>query len=170
MVVASKIVNVDELIEEYVASLRAPSTQRAYAGTVGAFRRWADSRGLPLVEVEPIDLTRYFKDERDRGVSAATIQTRQGALSSFYAFVVACGLISVSPMDKVPRTKVRRYVAQPTLFTWEDARRLLNAIETRTDRDAVMLMLILLGGWKAQRCWHSTFLTSSLSTTMPLSR
>lgn len=145
---AVRYVNNDKLVEAFLDKFSAQGTKEGYGQALRQFRRWSDAREIELLEVKSLDLERYF-EERRKNWATSTLLTNQGALTSFYAFVTAEGLILTSPMAAIEREKVERNPG-PTGLTKEDVASLLLAIEGRSDRDASLLLLLMLGGLRAR--------------------
>ena len=122
--------------------LNSPS----YKHQLGLFRKWCDEKKLGLFEVQPLDLQRYFDSIRPN-LAPASIRHRQSTLFSFYGFAASEGVIQVSPMASVPREKLARR-PEPTGLTLREYSALLTAAEERSDRDAAMILLMMLGGFR----------------------
>lgn len=137
-------VDVDRLIAACLATHRKKTTIDSYRQHLSGFRRWCDDRNLHVLDVNQLDLKRYFAGLTE-SLAPATVRARQGALASFYAYVVTVGVLEESPMAAIERARGQRR-PQPSGLTREDFLKLLAASETIADREASLLLLFLLGG------------------------
>ena len=75
-------VDLDRLIFAFLATHQKKTTIDTYRQHLSGFRRWCDDRKLHLLDVNQVDLTRYFAKLAE-SLAAATIRARQGALRPF---------------------------------------------------------------------------------------
>jgi site-specific recombinase XerD len=137
-------VDIDRLMATSLATHRKKTTIDSYRQHLSGFRRWCDDRNLHVLDVNQLDLKRYFAGLTET-LAPATVRTRQGGLASFYAYVVTMGVPEESPMAAIKRARGQRR-PQPSGLTREDFLQLLAASETIADREARLLLLFLLGG------------------------
>lgn len=145
----SGYVDIDRFIETFLRARRSPRTSSTYKQQLSKFRRWADRRGLDLLDVEAVDLKRYFDEQLDDGLAESTIATQQAAISSFYNYAAAEGVIAASPMRAVDRMKKNREPEPSGLGREELAAIVLAASENPSAPESAIVLLIALNGLKA---------------------
>lgn len=132
------------LFEDHAAKGRrlSPLTVSAYRGDLLAFAAWRERQGLSLQvdEVSPAEVEAYLGDCPE--ASPATLRRRLDAISSLHKFLIKRGLATANPVEQVDRPRLpdnRR-----AHLTEEHMARLAAVVE-RTDEQAILLLLCLLG-------------------------
>jgi site-specific recombinase XerD len=145
----------DDLAQATAAWLLAkrPATRDAYARDLRAWARFCAQHGAhPLTARKPdADLFgAYLQDPAAPGgvaLSAASAARRMAAVSSWYRYLVACGLHDRNPFAAAERPRVDRDYSATAWLDQAAARRLIEAAEAGTGatrlRDAAMLRLML---------------------------
>lgn len=140
-------VDIDRLIETFLSRFTAEGTRTSYAFVLRHAGAWLAKRHLNLLEVAPIDLERYFQ-HRSQNVASATLKHGQVALNSFYSYAVSEGVLRESPMASIEMVPHTNRSPGPTGLTQQDILAIISVLEHRPDRDASMVLLLLLGGFR----------------------
>ena len=89
-------------IEEYPTS-----TARAYVCDIERYCSWCESEGIDVLAARRADLARYLSMGAS-SLSSATISRRASAISSFYSYLAATGVVATSPAQGLRRPRRRR--------------------------------------------------------------
>jgi integrase/recombinase XerD len=140
------------LLEEFTRYLSlerglSPRTVSAYASDVGAFLSWAAERKIEPCSAGKNILDDFLWDEKQRGLSAASLFRKVEALKSFFTYQAIEGRLPESPAEnlKGPRTPKRL----PKFLTKPDAARLLaapNGSSYEDVRERAMLEVLYAAG------------------------
>jgi Lantibiotic dehydratase, N terminus/Phage integrase, N-terminal SAM-like domain len=97
----------DELLAAaWLASLRSSRTRRAYAGDLRGWLAWLDGRGADVLGAGRVHVDLWVAAQKDQGAESSTVRRRLSALSSFYRYCAAHGLVDRIPVDGVTRPVV----------------------------------------------------------------
>lgn len=121
-------------VEFFAANIRNPNTRKAYALAVGEFLAWCDRLGVPdLAAIEPVLVASYVEQLQDR-VKAPTVRQHLAAIRAMFDYLVTGGVIRHNPSASVrgPKHVVRKGLT-PVLSA-DEARMLIDSIETGTVR------------------------------------
>lgn len=132
-------------------------TKHAYKDTLFQFRAALQHQGLDLDSKDDESLVQIalmaqafssFSAKSDKQVKPATINQRLAILSSFYAYAIMQGILTVNPIDRVERSRVQAYAAVSALAP-EQTTAALASIERSSDRgkrDYALLAVLLSTG------------------------
>jgi integrase len=134
------------LRDDYLASCRergnAPATVITKDKAVCRFLGYLDEVGVvDLAALGVRDLSGFFV--RQRGLRRKTIATIRSSLRDFLAFLGTTGKTPQGLADRLPRHRHIRHETEPHLWTAEEIRRLLAAIDRRSatgKRDYAMIL------------------------------
>lgn len=118
-------------VEFFTANIRNPNTRAAYARAIGDFCAWLDDRGVTLGRVEPVIVAAYV-EQLGQTKSAPTVKQALAAIRMLFDWLVIGQILPMNPASSVrgPRHVVTR--GKTPVLTADQARQLLNAIETST--------------------------------------
>ena len=118
-------------IEFFTANIRNRNTRMAYAHAVKKFFDWCDKRRLGLEEIDPLSVAAYI--ER-LGVEASkpTVKQHLAAIQKLFDYLTTGGILEHNPASSVrgPKYVVKR--GKTPVLSAEEARKLLDSIETTT--------------------------------------
>lgn len=121
-------------VEFFAANIRNPNTRKAYALAVGEFLAWCDRAGVPeLAAIEPVLVASYIEQLQNR-VKAPTVRQHLAAIRAMFDYLVTGGVIRHNPAASVrgPKHVVRKGLTP--VLTADEARMLLDSIDTGTVR------------------------------------
>ena len=118
-------------IEFFTANIRNRNTRMAYARAVKQFFDWCDKRKLELEEIDPLSVAAYIEQ---LGVEASkpTVKQHLAAIRKLFDYLTTGGILESNPASSVrgPKYVVRR--GKTPVLSAEEARKLLDSIETTT--------------------------------------
>lgn len=134
-------------IEFFTANIRNPNTRLAYARAVRDFCDWAELQGLSLETLNPVYIAGYVELlEKERGLAKPSIKQHLAAVRMLLDYFVTGGIIPMNPAGSVrgPRYVIKR--GKTPVLLAEEARELLDSIETNTliglrDRALISVMI-----------------------------
>ena len=108
----------------YERGLSARSVQ-AYARDLGRWRDFVVSQGAAgPATVTPKQLREWVFALKDAGLAATSIRRAQSALRTYFAFLLADGVVTADPTDRLESPRVARRL--PDFLTVEEVERLLD--------------------------------------------
>jgi site-specific recombinase XerD len=118
-------------LEFFVATIRNRHTRRAYAKAVGDFLAWCEQRGLSLERIEPLHVAAYI-ELLIQAKAAPTVKQHLAAISTLFDWLTSGGVLPFNPAASVrgPKHVVKR--GKTPVLTADEARQLLDGIETDT--------------------------------------
>jgi integrase/recombinase XerD len=118
-------------IEFFTASIRNRNTRMAYARAVKQFFDWCDERRLHLMDIEAISLATYI-EQLGTTASKPTVKQHLAAIRQLFDYLTTGGVLEVNPAASVrgPKYVVRR--GKTPVLSSDEARKLLDSIETTT--------------------------------------
>ena len=132
-------------VEFFTANIRNRGTREVYARAVGRFCRWCELRGFSLEDVEPIVVAAYV-EHLLKELSRPTVKLHLAAIRMLFDYLVTGHVVVVNPAASVrgPKHVVKK--GKTPVLTAEEARLLLDSIDTRTiaglrDRALIGLMV-----------------------------
>ncbi len=132
-------------VEFFTAHIRNPNTRRAYAWAVSRFLGWCEGKGIRLESLEPVLVAAYI-EALQKEVSAPTVKQHLAALRSLFDYLVTGGVLPANPAAAVRGPKhVVKVGKTPVLFP-EEARQLLDSIETSSVvglRDRALMAIMI---------------------------
>ncbi len=118
-------------IEFFTANIRNRNTRMAYAHAVKKFFEWCDKRKLELNEIEPLAVAAYI-EQLGAEASKPTVKQHLAAIRKLFDYLTTGGILDSNPASSVrgPKYVVRR--GKTPVLSAEEARKLLDSIETTT--------------------------------------
>ena len=130
-------------VEFFTANIRNPNTRTAYARAVSRFFRWCDERDVTLDQVEPVIVAAYI-EELTGQKSRPTVKQHLAAIKMLFDWLTTGGIIPFSPAASVrgPKHVVKR--GKTPVLRADEARTLLDSIETeRENRDGTKTQILI---------------------------
>jgi integrase/recombinase XerD len=132
-------------IEFFAAHIRNPGTRGAYVQAIGQFCWWCEQRSVALEQVSPLVVAAYVEELTFRR-SAPTVKLHLAALRSLFDFLVVGQIIPLNPAASVRGPKHVVRTGKTPVLSAEEARQLLNSINTDTlvglrDRAVIAVMV-----------------------------
>jgi site-specific recombinase XerC len=133
-------------LEFFAANIRNPHTRRAYARAAGEFLAWCESVGVTsLSAIQPLHVATWIELEM-RLKSTPSVKQQLAAIRHLFDWLVVGQVVPVNPAASVrgPRHVVR--VGKTPVLDPEEARRLLDSIDTSTPaglRDRALISLMV---------------------------
>ena len=118
------------VLEFFTAQVPNDHTRRAYWMAARRFAGWCEARGIARLDVvEPFHVAAFIK-ELEGSLSPPTVKQHLSALRRLFDWLVVGQVLKVNPAHAVrgPRYVVRK--GKTPVLTGEEARRLLDSIET----------------------------------------
>lgn len=136
----------ERFLEFFTATIRNKNTRAAYARAVRLFFGWLDERGLGELErLSPMIVGAYI--EKITGeYSKPTVKQHLAAIRMLFDYLVLGGILPVNPAAVVRGPKHNAKRGKTPVLSAEEARQLLDSIETDTliglrDRALIGLMV-----------------------------
>ena len=118
-------------IEFFTAEIRNPNTREAYARAVGRFLGWAEDAGFSLLDLEPVVVATYV-ELLQRTYSAPTVKQHLAAIRMMFDYLVTGGVMRMNPAAAVRGPKHVVKVGKTPVLDADQARLLLDSIDTRS--------------------------------------
>src|SRR5258708_24236462 len=131
-------------IEFFTAEIRNPNTRRAYHRAVCDFFRWCEDRGLELERIGPVHVAAYI-EKLLRDLSRPTVKQQLAAIRMVFDYLVLGQVVPVNPAAAVRGPKYTTKRGKTPVLSSDEARQLLDAIDTSSvvglrDRALIALM------------------------------
>ncbi len=131
-------------LEFFAVTIRNPNTRKAYAHGVSEFATWCEARNITDVrQVQPVHVAAYIEGLQ---LAAPSVKQRLAALRMLFDWLVIGQIIPMNPASSVrgPRHSVKK--GKTPVLAAEEARALLDAIDSSTliglrDRALIGLMV-----------------------------
>ena len=116
-------------IEFFTANIRNKNTRMAYIRALIPFFDWCEARGIGLRDIQPVIVAAYI--EQHSG-SKPTVKQHLAAIRMLFDWLVTGQIVPVNPASSVrgPKYVVRR--GKTPVLRAEQARQLLDSIDTRS--------------------------------------
>ncbi len=116
-------------LEFFTANIRNPNTRLSYARAVGSFLSWCDERRVSLQQIEPMIVAGYI-EELTKERAPQTVKQNLAAIRMMFDWMVVGQVIPFNPAASVrgPRYSIKK--GKTPVLSAEDARRLLDSIDT----------------------------------------
>lgn len=143
--------DVEKAYRTWLLNAGSKNTQRAYQRAIADLREFAEKA---LDEVTQADAEEFAAHLRERELSAATVNARLAACSSFYKFVLtryAPGELDGNPFAVVRRAKVQRF-GKSRALSYAQTQQLLAQPDRSTEqgaRDYALILFFVLTGRRA---------------------
>ena len=133
-------------VESFTANIRNRNTRRAYARAASEFAAWCEHSGLrELRDIEPVHVAAYVEALQAR-LAAPSTKLQLAAIRMLFDWLVVGQVLAVNPASPVrgPKHSVRK--GKKAVLTAEEARRLLDSIDSSSivglrDRALIALMV-----------------------------
>ena len=130
--------------EFFAVNIRNPNTRKAYARAAADFATWCELHGIVDVrQVQPVHVAAYIEGLQ---IAAPSVKQRLAALRMLFDWLVIGQVLPMNPASSVrgPRHSVKK--GKTPVLAAEEARALLDAIDTSTliglrDRALIGLMI-----------------------------
>ncbi len=130
--------------EFFAVNIRNPNTRKAYARAASDFATWCEVHGIADVrQVQPVHVAAYIEGLQ---IAAPSVKQRLAALRMLFDWLVIGQVMPMNPANSVrgPRHSVKK--GKTPVLAAEEARALLDAIDTSTliglrDRALIGLMV-----------------------------
>ena len=138
-----------DLLPLFLLRYEAPNTRRSYANDLRQFFGSSSITVGMARAVSFVHVNEHLEALATLGAKPATVQRRVAALSGFFSWLVALGVLEHNPADTrlIRRTKrVRRRDRAVTVLTKEEARQLLEGVDPNKEtciRDQTLLLVLL---------------------------
>ena len=118
-------------IEFFTANIRNRNTRMAYARAVKQFFDWCEERQLELQEIEALTVAAYI-EQLGAETAKPTVKQHLAAIRQLFDYLTTGGILEVNPAGSVrgPKYVVKR--GKTPVLSAEEARQLLDSIETTT--------------------------------------
>jgi site-specific recombinase XerD len=115
--------------EFFGAQIRNPNTREAYLRAVMRFFAWTDGHGLSLADIEPLHVAAYTETLM-LAASRPTVKQHLAAIRMIFDWLVTGQIVAFNPASSVrgPKYVVKR--GKTPVLTAEQARMLLDSIDT----------------------------------------
>ena len=132
--------------EFFTVTIRNKNTRRAYYLAAGRFAAWCEGRGLgELADIQPIHVAAYV-EELQETLAKPSVKQHLAALRMLFDWLVVGHVLNTNPAHAVrgPRYTVKK--GKTPVLNADEARELLDAIDTRSlvglrDRALIGLMV-----------------------------
>lgn len=116
-------------LEFFTANIRNKNTRLSYARAVGSFLVWCEERVLALAQIEPMIVAAYV-EELTKSHAPQTVKQNLAAIRMLFDWMVVGQVIPFNPASSVrgPRYSIKK--GKTPVLSAEDARRLLDSIDT----------------------------------------
>lgn len=116
-------------IEFFAANIRNRNTRAAYAHAVTEFFAWCEQHGVrDLEQIRPVVIAAYIEQHRS---AAPTVKQHLAAIRMLFDWLVTGQVVPMNPAASVrgPKYVIKR--GKTPVLTADEARRLLDSIETK---------------------------------------
>ncbi len=132
-------------LEFFTANIRNRNTRLAYARAAARFFAWCDERQLALAQLEPMLIAAYV-EQLGESLDRPTVKQHLAAIRMLFDWLVIGQVLPMNPASAVrgPKHVVKK--GRTPVLTPDEARQLLDSIDTRTiaglrDRALIGLMV-----------------------------
>jgi len=132
-------------LEFFTANIRNPHTRKAYAKAAGEFADWCEHAGIEhLRDVQPVHVAAYIEGLQNR-LAAPSIKLQLAGIRMLFDWLVVGQVIPMNPASSVRGPKHSQKKGKTPVLTAEEARTLLEAVDTSSvvglrDRALIALM------------------------------
>ena len=122
-------------VEFFAANVRNPNTRRTYSWAVVKFVAWCNQNGLQEVrDIEPVHVAAYIEGLQFRQ-AAASIKLQLAALRMLFDWLAVRQILAVNPVSSIRSSKPSIGKLKASRFTAEEARALLDSVDTSLHTD-----------------------------------
>jgi site-specific recombinase XerD len=120
-------------IEFFTANIRNPNTRRAYARAAIAFAVWCEQQDIrELQDIEPLYVATYIETLQVR-LAPPSVKQHLAAIRMLFDWLVVGQVIAVNPASPVRGPKYSAKKGKTSVLSAEEARKLLDSIDTAVD-------------------------------------
>ena len=133
------------LIEFFTVTIRNRNTREAYGRAVRDFCDWCEVRKIGLSEISPFLVAEYV-EELGTQIDRPSVKQKLAAIKMLFDWLVTGQILPVNPAAAVRGPKHVVTVGRTPVLTAEEARQLLDAIDTSTiagKRDRALIATML---------------------------
>jgi integrase/recombinase XerD len=118
-------------IEFFTAEIRNKNTRNAYAKAVQRFTNWCDEKGFRLEDLTPVHVAGYV-EQLGHELAPPSVKQHLAAIRMLFDYLVRGGVCRSNPAGSVrgPKHVVKK--GKTPVLTAEEARQLLDVIDTGT--------------------------------------
>lgn len=132
-------------IEFFAAEIRNPNTRRAYYRAVCDFFRWCEDFDLELERIGPVHIAAYIEMQQKK-LSRPSVKQQLAAIRMVFDYLVLGQVVPVNPAAAVRGPKYTTKRGKTPVLSSEEARQLLDSIDTSNvvglrDRALIGLMV-----------------------------
>ncbi|MDX7952136.1 tyrosine-type recombinase/integrase [Lichenihabitans sp. Uapishka_5] len=133
-------------LEFFTAQIRNPHTRRSYLRGVGDFLTWLEAHGVTsIADAASLHVAAYI-EELGREQSAPTVKQRLAAIRRLFDWLASGGVLPFNPASAVRGPRHSAKVGKTPVLDPEEARTLLDTIDTGTPaglRDRALIGLMV---------------------------
>ena len=118
-------------LEFFAAHIRNRGTRAMYGRAAGRFFGWCDERRVELAQVSPLVVAAYIEQLTEE-LSAPSVKLHLAAIRRLFDFLVVGQVVPVNPASSVRGPKHVVTKGKTPVLTAEEARQLLDGIDTGT--------------------------------------
>ena len=125
--------------EFFGAEIRNPNTRAAYLTAATRFAHWAETKGLELTRLRPLQVAAYT-EQLQQVYAAPSVKQHLAALRMLFDYLVRGGVIEMNPAASVRGPKYVIKKGKTPVLAAEEARYLLSSIriEDETGRPVII--------------------------------
>jgi site-specific recombinase XerD len=132
-------------LEFFTANIRNPNTRRAYHRACLDFFEWCESAGLVLDQIGPVHVAAYI-ERLGKGLARPSVKQHLAAIRMLFDWLVVGQVVPFNPASSVRGPRFSSKKGKTPVLSAEEARQLLDAIDTSTivglrDRALIGLMV-----------------------------
>jgi site-specific recombinase XerD len=125
-------------VEFFTANIRNHNTRVSYGRALREFCNWCEERGIRLENLNPVLVAGYVEllgrpvEQHGRGYSKPSVKQHLAAIRMLFDYLVTGGILPMNPASSVrgPKYTIKR--GRTPVLSAEEARQLLDSIETDT--------------------------------------
>lgn len=131
--------------EFFTANIRNPNTRRAYYRACGDFFRWCESGGVALDQIGPVHVAAYI-ERLGKDLARPSVKQQLAAIRMLFDWLVVGQVVPFNPASSVRGPRFTTKKGKTPVLSAEEARQLLDAIDTSSvvglrDRALIGLMV-----------------------------
>jgi site-specific recombinase XerD len=132
-------------LEFFTANIRNPNTRRAYHRACCDFFRWCELGGLALDQIGPVHVAAYI-ERLGKDLARPSVKQQLAAIRMLFDWLVVGQVVPFNPASSVRGPRFTTKKGKTPVLSAEEARQLLDAIDTSSvvglrDRALISLMV-----------------------------
>ena len=136
-------------IQFFTAEIANPNTRQVYARAVFRFLEWCEDRDRQLERIDPVTVAAYIRQLTAEN-SKPMVKQHLAAIRGLFDYLVTGGIIPFNPAAAVRGPKYKVKEGKTPVLNEEEARALLNSIDTSRiaglrDRALIAVMIYAFG-------------------------